>query len=94
MDLEGLERLVDLLAGEGALEESQHVARARVGVLIGDAVPALDDRLARRAETHDEASTRDLGHGGDAHGEQSRPPGEGRGHRDADVEALPVSAAT
>jgi hypothetical protein len=36
VDLEGLVDLVDLLAVEGPLHEVEHVARARVGLLVGD----------------------------------------------------------
>ena len=47
VDLEGLVDVIDLLAIEGALDEIEHVARARVGLLVGHAVPALDDRFTR-----------------------------------------------
>ena len=70
--LEGLKDLVDLLAVERALDESQHVARFGVGLLEGNAVPALDHGLAGRTEPHGEATTSDLGDRGDGHREQSR----------------------
>ena len=86
MDFEGLIDVVDLLAVEGALDEAQHVARARVGLLVRNAVPALDDRCARGAQSHREPTVGHFGQRRDAHRQQSRATGEDRRHRDTEVQ--------
>ena len=86
MYFERLIDLVDFLPVEGAPQEAQRVARPREGLLVGNAVPAFDDRLTRGAETHREPATGDFRHGGDAHREQSRAASEDRRHGDAEVE--------
>src|SRR3546814_2701608 len=60
-----LEVLLHLLSGERPAQEAHHVAHLLVRLVEGDAVPALDDDVRRRADADGEATRRRLGQGGD-----------------------------
>ena len=86
VDLERVVGVLDLLAAERVLEEPHHVADLLVGLLERDAVPPLDDHVARRADADREPAGRGVGHRRHALCHAGRRPGVGGHDRRAEPE--------
>ena len=87
LDLERVVLLGDLLAGEGVAQEAHDVADLLVGLDERDAVPALDDDVARRPDADGEATGRGVGHRRHALGHARGRAGVGRDDGRAEAQA-------